>query len=191
MGRGTTQDAAEVRGFAAAMGIAERTARNYRRENRPEWREWRMKRGLVAADGGAGVVAGDEVVRAEAAREAAYVALERLNGACAVAEADQLPVLIRAAADARKAWEAACRHAEAAAVDAGRLIPVRVVRALQAELVPPLAQALRSWEHRVAGVLPPEMRPAFFNAVRAERPVLDARIRGIDERVEGLLRGCA
>lgn len=192
MGRGTVQDGAEVRAFAAALGIAERTARNYRRENRPEWCEWRRRQGLVAYDSGAGGgSAGDEVERAVNARESAWKALVRLQEACVTAEAGQLPVLIRAAADARKAWEAACRHADAAAEAAGRLIPVQVVRRLQAELMPPLGQALRSWEHRMAGLLPPEVRPLFFNAVRAERPVLDARIKAIDERVEGLLRGCA
>ena len=191
MGRGTAQDAEEIRSFAAERGIAERTARNYRRENRPEWREWCMRRGLVAESEGAGETDGDEVARAAAARDAAYEALERVTKAAAVAEGAQLPVLIRAAADARKAWEAACRHAEEAAEAAGRLVPVRVIRAMQAELVPPLGRALRAWESRVAAVLPPEMRPAFFNAARAERPVLDARIRDIDERVERLLRGCA
>lgn len=146
----------------------------------------------MAVSEGAGEAAeGDEVARSEAARDAAWEALERITKACATAEAAQLPVLIRAAADARKAWEAACRHAEAAAEAAGRLVPVRVIRAMQAELVPPLGRALRAWESRVAAVLPPEVRPAFFNAVRAERPVLDARIRDIDERVERLLRGCA
>ena len=189
MGRGTTQDGAEIRAFAAAQGIAERTARNYRKEGRPEWREWCSRRGVSAVSEGAGV--GSEVERAEAVREAAYAALERLNGACATAPPEQLPVLIRAAADARKAWEAACRHAEEAGVNAGRLVPVKVIRAMQSELVAPLGQALRAWEHRMAGLMPPEVRPLFFNAVRSERVVLDARIKAIDERVEGLLRGCA
>ena len=188
MGKGTRESAAEVAAYAAATGCSLTTARLHRRAADARWVEWQKSRGISEGARASAPDDSAEWVRAAAARDAAYLAFQRLSDAMAAAPPEQLAALTRAAADARKMWEAACEHAARTASDCGQLIPLTTVRALQEKLIGSgLAPALRAWAQNIAQRLRPEVRAEFFNAERAERPRLYAAIEALDHELEALL----
>lgn len=188
MGRGMSARGDQIRAFSAAAGISERAARNHRAKNSPAWSEWLKKQSApppppAPPEKSAAL---SEYDRAIAARDSAFDLLTRLAASAASAAPAELPPITRALSDARKNWELACRHAESAAVRARRLIPIETVLAVRDEVIPPLADALSTWQNNIAQRLLPQDRPAFFNAARAEREKLNAALSRIPARLAAL-----
>lgn len=196
--RGTKLDGEEIRAFARWRGCTERAARNYRRdpktgEPKPEWVAWQQQNGRPGCGAQTSPAApvenkDREWQRAARAQEEAWRTLVRLQDECAAAPPELLPHLTRAAAEARKMWQAACEHANTSAVNSGQLVPLSTIRKLQVQLVPALGVALRAYANNIAQRLHPEARPAFYAAHGIERAALNTHLRNIDAALETLLQ---
>lgn len=177
-----------IRQFARDRGVSERTARNYRSAGHPEWVAWNRARALPAGGGGAPAGATD-LERAQAAADSAWSLLSRLQAAAAV-ERDPAGLAEKSAAieRARRNWERARKDLRTIREQLGHLVPVENVRAIQQTSVARLAAAWRAWPNKVAGDLLPEVRPAFFAAVRKNVADWDAAVRDLDQELERLLK---
>ena len=187
MGRTTKEEAAVLADFAAAQGIALRTARNYRAGNRREWQEYIAARAVQPAEAVADATLND-LDRARSAAAAAHSALVRLQSMQA-ASTDPLTLaaLQRAVSDALRAWQRAREDADALAARAGRVVPVENVRRIQSVLVSELGQVFRSLPNMAAAHLLPSARPAHFAAWKKVLPSLETLLRKIDAELESLL----
>ena len=186
--RGTQAAGADIRAFAAARGISERSARNYRAANRPEWQAWQAAR-AAAADSAAGDGEPDDPVlvrRAKHTEQAAWRLLTALEAQVA-ANSSRAGELATVIATARKNWEAAVKNLRELQAQAGLLVPVAAVRAVQQTAVARLGQCWKAWPNKVAGDLLPDARPAFFEAARKNSRDWDDAIQALDSELEKLL----
>lgn len=184
MTRGTKADGDLVRAFAAAHGVAVRTARNYRKEKRPEWVEF------VKGCAGKSVpdVAANDLERARVTASTAYDTLRRLQGMqAACTEPAVLAALQRGVSDALRAWQRARTDCEQLAQRAGRVVPVENVRRIQSLLVSELGQVFRSAPNMAAAHLLPAARSAHFAAWKKVLPSLETVLKKIDAEIEALL----
>lgn len=186
--RGTQAAGENIRAFAAARGISERSARNYRAENRPEWQAWQAAR-AAASDTEGGAAAPDEPVLVQRAKHAETEAWRLLTSleAQVAANSSRAGELATAIATARKNWEAAVKNLRELQAQAGLLVPVAAVRAVQQTAIARLGQCWKAWPNKVAGDLLPEARPAFFEAARKNSRDWDDAIRSLDTELEKLL----
>lgn len=187
MGKGTKEEAALLADFAGAQGIALRTARNYRRENRPEWQEFLKTRGVVAVMPVQDTALND-LERARTVASTSYETLKRLQEMQATCKDPvTLASLQRGVSDALRAWQRAREDAEALAVRAGRMVPVENVRRIQSLLVSELGQVFRSAPNMAAAHLLPSARSAHFAAWKKVLPSLETMLKKIDAEIEALL----
>ena len=172
--------------FAGAQGIALRTARNYRRENRPEWQEFLKTRGVAVMP--VQDTALNDLERARTVTSTSYETLKRLQEMQATCKDPvTLASLQRGVSDALRAWQRAREDAEALAVRAGRMVPVENVRRIQSLLVSELGQVFRSAPNMAAAHLLPSARSAHFAAWKKVLPSLETMLRKIDAEIEALL----
>lgn len=185
---GTAEQAELIRQFARDRGVSERTARNYRAAGHPEWVAWNRARALPAG----GVVptggAVSDLDRAQAAADAAWNLLSRLQAAAAV-ERDPSALAEQSAAieRARRNWESARKDLRSIREQLGHLVPVENVRLIQQTAIARLAAIWRAWPNKVAGDLLPDARPAFFTACRKNAADWDAALHALDEELEKLI----
>lgn len=186
MGKGTKEEAALLADFAGAQGIALRTARNYRRENRPEWQEFLKTRGVAVMP--VQDTALNDLERARTVASTSYETLNRLQEMQATCKDPvMLASLQRGVSDALRAWQRAREDAEALAVRAGRMVPVENVRRIQGLLVSELGQVFRSAPNMAAAHLLPSARSAHFAAWKKVLPSLETMLKKIDAEIEALL----
>lgn len=186
MGKGTKEEAALLADFAGAQGIALRTARNYRRENRPEWQEFLKTRGVAVMP--VQDTALNDLERARTVASTSYETLKRLQEMQATSKDPvTLASLQRGVSDALRAWQRAREDAEALAVRAGRMVPVENVRRIQGLLVSELGQVFRSAPNMAAAHLLPSARSAHFAAWKKVLPSLETMLKKIDAEIEALL----
>lgn len=186
MGKGTKEEAALLADFAGAQGIALRTARNYRRENRPEWQEFLKTRGVAVMP--VQDTALNDLERARTVASTSYETLKRLQEMQATCKDPvTLASLQRGVSDALRAWQRAREDAEALAVRAGRMVPVENVRRIQGLLVSELGQVFRSAPNMAAAHLLPSARSAHFAAWKKVLPSLETMLKKIDAEIEALL----
>lgn len=192
MGRSTAEKRRQLEAFAAARGVAMRTAQNYRKENRPEWVEWLSSQQVesVVEPVLASVGAGEAGLYARARRAAddAAVLMERLQTAAAqCTDAAQLQPMARSVKDARKAWVDAEAYARQCAVAAGAWVPRAAVEDMQRTLLQPLGLAYAALRNNIAGRLPVAQRALFFAAWWAEQGPWENALADIERAVkEGL-----
>lgn len=192
MPKGTKEEYQVLKEFASALGIAERTARSYRKDPktgrpRSEWVDFIKARcpGVAAAPG---EVAVNDLERARMAAATSYDTLRRLQGMqAATTDPVTLASLQRGVSDALRAWQRAREDADALAVRAGRVVPVENVRRIQSLLVSELGQVFRSAPNMAAAHLLPSARAAHFAAWKKVLPSLETVLKKIDAEIEALL----
>lgn len=180
-----------VKDFAAAFGVAERTARTYRRDPstgkpRPEWVDFLKSRGLNKTPAAASPD-GNDLDRARLASENAYKTLTRLQAMqAATSDPIALASLQKAVADALRAWHRARDYAEDLALKSGRMVPVENLRKMQAIFVSELGQVFRAVPNMVASHLLPSARPDHYAAWKKTLPALEVTLKKIDAELERL-----
>lgn len=182
-----------VKDFAAAFGVAERTARTYRKDPttgkpRPEWVDFLKSRGVgkISAAAPAGSTVND-LERARLAAENAYKTLTRLQSMqAATTDPVALASVQKAVTDALRAWHRARDYAEDLALKSGRMVPVENVRKMQAVFVSELGQVFRAVPNMVASHLLPGERPAHYSAWKKTLPALEVTLKKIDAELERL-----
>ena len=181
-----------VKDFAAAFGVAERTARTYRRDPstgkpRPEWIDFLKSRGLNKTPAAATAPDGHDLDRARLASENAYKTLTRLQAMqAATSDPIALASLQKAVADALRAWHRARDYAEDLALKSGRMVPVENLRKMQAIFVSELGQVFRAVPNMVASHLLPSARPDHYAAWKKTLPALEVTLKKIDAELERL-----
>lgn len=126
------------------------------------------------------------VARARHAEAEAWRLLTCLEAQVA-ANSSRAGELATAIATARKNWEAAERNLFRLQEQAGVLVPVAAVRKIQQTAIARLGQIWKAWPNKVAGDLLPDMRPAFFDAVRKNARDWDEAVKQLDDALESLL----
>lgn len=186
-----------VEAFAQAHGLTVRSARNHRRHPKTgqpsaQWQAWVEKsrrgpciNGVESTEDTQKKAA--QVSRARAIEADSWRLVSQLRTAMDTAAPAELPVLVRAYADARKNWEQARAYAIEQETAAGLLIPVERLRDIQRTLVGKLGNALRAWPNNIALRLPPELLPHFYAAEREERVKLRKAISAVDAALERLI----
>lgn len=181
-----------VKDFAAAFGVAERTARTYRRDPstgkpRPEWVDFLKSRGLNKTAAAPASPDGNDLDRARLASENAYKTLTRLQAMqAATSDPIALASLQKAVADALRAWHRARDYAEDLALKSGRMVPVENIRKMQAIFVSELGQVFRAVPNMVASHLLPSSRPDHYAAWKKTLPALEVTLKKIDAELERL-----
>lgn len=181
-----------VKDFAAAFGVAERTARTYRRDPstgkpRPEWLDFLKSRGLNKTPAVPASPDGNDLDRARLASENAYKTLTRLQAMqAATSDPIALASLQKAVADALRAWHRARDYAEDLALKSGRMVPVENLRKMQAIFVSELGQVFRAVPNMVASHLLPSARPDHYAAWKKTLPALEVTLKKIDAELERL-----
>jgi len=203
MARKTQEEAQLIRDFAAAHGIALRTARNFRcdpktREPRQEWIDWLRSKGRLARMPGAaphiapsGTVPMNELEKARVARDRAFENLQELQSAAERARHDgddsRIALMARSVRDAQRCWEQAAAYADKMAERAGVMVPVENVRAVQRQMIEPLGTIVRGLKEQIAAHLPPAARPAYYRAFSAVIPQFNSQLSALDQNLERLL----
>lgn len=190
---GRFEDAQLIRDFAAAFGVSERSARNYRRDPstgkpRPEWVDFLRSRGLSTVPTPAAETEDStDLSRARLAALNAYKTLSRLQAMQAAAsEPEVLSILQRGVSDATRTWQRARDYAESLALKSGRMIPAEHVRKIQSVFVSELGQVFRAIPNMVASHLLPGERPAHYAAWKKALPALEVTLKKIDAELERL-----
>ena len=189
---GRTEDYQLVKDFAAALGVAERTARTYRKDPttgkpRPEWVDFLNSRGVGKLTAQNVTGAGNDLERARLAAENAYKTLTRLQAMqAATTDPVALASVQKAVTDALRAWHRARDYAEDLALKSGRMVPVENVRKMQAVFVSELGQVFRAVPNMVASHLLPGERPAHYSAWKQTLPALEVTLKKIDAELERL-----
>lgn len=119
----------------------------------------------------------DAYVRANELAEAAFRKPDR---------AVELPVLQRAAAQARKAWEEARDHCFKVEMEAGKYVPMASVVGMR-NVVPMLAECIHSLRGNIAQSLPTQMRADFCAAFDEQRGNWNAAVKKLEEYLNNLL----
>jgi hypothetical protein len=192
---GRAEDYQLLKDFAAALGVAERTARNYRKDPetgkpRAEWIDFMRSRGLGANGAPPTRAAAEEndLERARLAAENAYKTLCRLQAMqAATTDPAALAALQKGVSDATRTWHRARDYAEALALKSGRMVPVENIRKLQSVFVSELGQVFRAVPNMVASHLLPAERPAHYAAWKKSLPALEVTLKKIDAELERLL----
>lgn len=203
MPRKCQEEAQLIRDFAAAHGIALRTARNFRcdpktKSPRQEWVDWLRSKGRLArAPGGSptneppATVPMNELEKSRVARDRAFENLQELQNAAVRArqagDDSRIALMTRAVRDAQKCWEQASAYADKMAERAGVMVPVENVRAVQRQMVEPLGAIVRGLKEQIAAHLPPAARPAYYRAFSAVIPQFNAQLAALDKTLERLL----
>jgi hypothetical protein len=181
-----------VKDFAAAFGVAERTARTYRKDPatgkpRPEWVDFLNSRGVGKLTAQNVTGEGNDLERARLAAENAYKTLTRLQAMqAATTDPVALASVQKAVTDALRAWHRARDYAEDLALKSGRMVPVENVRKMQAVFVSELGQVFRAVPNMVASHLLPGERPAHYTAWKKTLPALEVTLKKIDAELERL-----
>lgn len=183
--RGSAASGENIRAFAAALGVSERTARNYRSRKSAEWLEWSAARGASPSDAASSPRTG-MVDRARCAESEAWRLLSSLQAQVA-ANSSRAGELASAIEKARKNWQAARQDLLAVEQQAGTVVPIENIRKIQQTSVAQLGQIWRTWQNKVAGDLLPAARPAFFAACRKNSRDWDAALARLDSEIESLL----
>lgn len=174
--------------FARMQGVALRTARNYRAEQRPEWVAFVKGREVKVDAATPQQVAMNDLERARVAAATAYDTLRRMQAMQAECkEPVALASLQRGVSDALRAWQRAREDCEQLAARAGRMVPVENVRRIQSLLVSELGQVFRSAPNMAAAHLLPSARSAHFAAWKKVLPSLETVLKKIDAELEALL----
>ena len=192
---GRAEDYQLLKDFAAALGVAERTARNYRKDPetgkpRAEWVDFMHSRGLASNGTPPARAAAEEndLERARRAAENAYQTLVRLQAMqTATTDPAALATLQKGVSDATRTWHRARDYAEALALKSGRMVPVENIRKLQSVFVSELGQVFRAVPNMVASHLLPAERPAHYAAWKKSLPALEVTLKKIDAEMERLL----
>lgn len=181
-----------MKDFAAAFGVAERTARTYRKDPatgkpRPEWVDFLNSRGVGKLTAQNVTGSGNDLERARLAAENAYKTLTRLQSMqAATTDPVALASVQKAVTDALRAWHRARDYAEDLALKSGRMVPVENVRKMQAVFVSELGQVFRAVPNMVASHLLPGERPAHYSAWKKTLPALEVTLKKIDAELERL-----
>ena len=189
---GRAEDFQLLKDFAAAYGVALRTARNYRRDPatgkpRPEWVDFLSTRGLGKATATTTATEANDLERARLATENAYATLTRLQSMqAATSDPVAIAALQKAVADALRAWHRARDYAEDLALKSGRMVPVENIRKIQSVFVSELGQVFRAVPNMVASHLLPGDRPTHYAAWKKILPALEVTLKKIDAELERL-----
>lgn len=189
---GRAEDFQLLKDFAAAYGVAVRTARNYRCDPstgkpRPEWVDFLNSRGLGKSSASAAPSEANDLERARLAAENSYATLTRLQSMqAATSDPVSIAALQKAVADALRAWHRARDYAEALALKSGRMVPVENIRKIQSVFVSELGQVFRAIPNMVASHLLPSDRPQHYAAWKKSLPALEVTLKKIDAELERL-----
>lgn len=197
MSRRPTVEGMLVREFAQAMGCTIQWAGQLRKRKDKQWLDFLARRTpegeKVATVATPGMVesAQDDLSRARASKQMAWDHYARADELARRAfgrpdAADCLPALQRAAAEARKSYEAAATYEHKLAVQAGEYVPIGAVQGMRAAL-PQIVECIQSLRTNVAGRLPEHMRTAFYQAFDLESPSWNEGIRKVDAYLETLM----
>lgn len=186
-----------VKEFARLQGCSVQWAGQLRKRKDKAWMDFLASRTPdgqeVATVATAGQIAGakDDLARARVSKQMAWDNYTRADAMARQAfarpdAADVLPPLQRAAAEARKSYEAAARYEHTVAVQAGEYVPLGAVQGMRGAL-PQLVECIQALRQNVASRLPVEARTEFYRAFDLELGTWNDGVRKLDDYLESLL----
>lgn len=190
MSRKSTEESILVKELAHAEGKTVQWARKQRRIGSETWKKFvETKRKPVrepeVATAGTG---DDELERARWMATVAFAALTRAEKSARYYERDpgMCVTSARALREARRMYEEAQKHQKRLEIEALQYIPVTKVRDIRAAMSR-LAEVVQQFRVRIAGLMPQEMRAAFYAAFDEAKGGWNDGIRAVDTYIESLL----
>lgn len=186
-----------VKAFAESKGFTVQWARRQRAKNTGEWQSFLAER---SADGTPvqGVAASSvavlraplsELERAQYSKEAAwstYTKALKLAQEFTGTDLAARAALNRAVREAQRAYEQAADYEKEQAIEAVRWVAIGKVEGIRSAFGQ-LGEVVQNLRTTIAGAMPAEMRPAFYQAFDASRPAWNEGVRRVDDYIQTLL----
>ena len=196
MSRRSTSESLMLREFAGLCGCSIQWARRLKKQGDRKWLDF-IADHTVTGEPGPRIAtdaeiedAETELERARMSRQMTWDSYVRADGLAKKAflrpDANELlPGLQRAAAEARKAYEAASDHCFKVELAEQKYIPVAQVREMKS-IIPQLAECIQAMRSNISGRLPDKVRAEFQAAFDKEVLTWNKGVGKLEEFLKGL-----